>query len=102
MVLRLRQPERRRFKSTLRDAHRRQREYYYAAVSVLVVKIILLFFLGILCYVSLRLFPYRFPAGTFAVRYGVPVVVAAFMLVLLRVIYSNIKELRENRPSRRR
>lgn len=102
MVLRLRQPERRRFKSSMRETHRRQREYYYAAVSVLVVKIFLFVFLGVLGYVSLRLFPYRFPEGTFAMRYGVSVLVAAFMLVLLRIIYSNIKDLREARRSRRR
>lgn len=97
MIMRLRQPDRKRFRSPLREARRRQREYYYAAVSVLVVKIVLFVFLCILLYVSLTLFPSRFAKGPFIARYGVPMVVAAFLLVIARFIYGNIKELRESR-----
>ena len=100
--MRLRHPDRRRFRSPLREARRRQREYYYAAVSVLVVKIVLFVFLCILLYVSLRLFPYRFENGPFLARYGVPVVVACFILILARFIYKNIIELKTSRPDTRR
>jgi amino acid permease len=86
----------------MREAHRRQREYYYAAVSVLVVKIVLLVFLCILLYVSLQLFPHRFENGPLFARYGVPILAACFILVLARFIYKNIKDLRESRPPRHR
>lgn len=99
--MRLRQPDRRRFRSPLRDAHRRQREYYYAAATVLVVKIILFVFLCILLYVSLRLFPYRFEKGPALARYGVPLLVACFILVLARFIYKNIIDLRDSRRAPR-
>lgn len=101
MIMRLREPDRKRFRSPLREAMRRQREYYYAAVSVLVVKIVLFVFLCILLYVSLKLFPYRFEKGPFLARYGVPVVVACFILVLARLIYSNINDLKDHRRKRR-
>ncbi|MDD3642736.1 MAG: hypothetical protein PHQ19_04645 [Candidatus Krumholzibacteria bacterium] len=100
MVMRLRQPDRRRFRSPLREAHRRQREYYYAAASVLVVKIVLFVFLCILLYVSLKLFPYRFENGSYLARYGVPVIIACFIIVLARFIYKNMNDLKDYRRNR--
>jgi hypothetical protein len=95
MVMRLRQPNRRGFRSPIRERRKRQREYYYAAVSVLVVKIILLVFLSILFAVSAQLFHYRFPHLTPALRYAVPALVAIFAFVLIFLIYKNIRELKE-------
>jgi amino acid permease len=100
MVLQLRRPDRKRFRSPLHEARRRQREYYYAAVSVLVVKIVLLVFLCVLLYVSLQLFPRRFAEGPFFAKYGVPILAACFIVVLGRFIYNNIKDLRESRVKR--
>jgi hypothetical protein len=101
MILTPRQPNRRHFRSPIREARKREREYYYAAVSVLVVKIILLVFLCILLYVSLQLFPGMFPDGSFLKKYGVPMLVGGFILVLMRFIINNIKELREASKLRR-
>jgi hypothetical protein len=95
MVMKLRQPDRRKFRSPIRERRQRQREYYYAAVSVLVVKIVLFIFLAILFSVSARLFHYRFQHITPALRYAVPVFVAAAGVVLAYFIYKNIKDLRE-------
>jgi hypothetical protein len=102
MILNPRKPDRRRFRSPIREARRREREYYYAAVSVLVVKIILLVFLCILLYVSLKLFPYKFPEGPFLQRFGVPMLVGLFILVLVRFIINNIKELKASSKTRSR
>ena len=101
MILTPRKPDRRHFRSPIREARKREREYYYAAVSVLVVKIILLVFLCILLYVSLQLFPGMFPEGSFLKRYGVPLLVGGFIAVLLRFIINNIKELRASAAARR-
>ncbi len=95
MIFTPRKTDRRRFRSPIREARRREREYYYAAVSVLVVKIILLVFLCILLYVSLQLFQGMFPDGTVLKRFGVPLLIAGFILVLIRFIINNIKELRD-------
>ncbi len=104
MVLKIRQPNRRRFKSAIRESRKRQREYLYAAVSVLVVKIILFVFLCILFSVTIKLFHYRFEDGGFVVRNSVPALVAAFAAILAFYIYKNIKEIRalskENSSSR--
>ncbi len=97
MILNPRKPDRRRFKSPIRETRKREREYYYAAVSVLVVKIVLLIFLSILLYVTLQLFPGMYPEGSILKRFGVPMLVAAFILVLGRFIVNNIKELRDAR-----
>ncbi|MBN1164971.1 MAG: hypothetical protein JXB45_10360 [Candidatus Krumholzibacteriota bacterium] len=94
-MLRLRQPDRRRFKSSIREKGRRQREQLYSLVSILVVKITLLVFLCILFSVSVRLFHYRFPESSFPLRYSVPLLVAVFILVLAKYIYKNIKEIKE-------
>ena len=102
MILNPRKPDRRHFRSPIREARKREREYYYAAVSVLVVKIILLVFLCILLYVSLQLFPGMFPEGSFLKRFGVPMLVGGFIAVLLRFIVNNIKELREAAAARRK
>ncbi len=101
MILTPRKPDRRHFSSPLREARKREREYYYAAVSVLVVKIILLVFLCVLLYVTLQLFPGMFPEGSVLKRYGVSLLMAGFILALLRFIISNIKELREASKLRR-
>jgi hypothetical protein len=102
MILTPRKPDRRHFRSPIREARKREREYYYAAVSVLVVKIILLVFLCILLYVSLQLFPGMFPEGSFLKRFGVPMLVGGFIAVLLRYIVNNIKELRDAAAARRK
>ena len=101
MILTPRKPDRRRFRSPIRESRRREREYYYAAVSVLVVKILLLVFLCILLYVSLQLFQGMFPDGALLKRFGVPLLILGFILVLIRFIINNIKELREMSKKRR-
>lgn len=101
MILKLRQPNRRRFKSTIRERRKREREYYYASFSVLVVKIILFVFLAVLFSVSFRLFHYRFDHLSPPVRYAVPLLVAGSAIVLIYFIYKNIKELREWQRDRR-
>lgn len=94
MILNPRKPNRRHFRSPIREARKREREYYYAAVSVLVVKIILLVFLCILLYITLQLFHGMFSDGSVLKRFGVPFLIAGFILVLVRFIINNIKELR--------
>jgi len=101
MVMKLRQPDRRRFRSPIRERRRREREYYYAAVSVLVVKIVLFVFLVILFSVSARLFHFRFQHLSPPLRYMVPSLVALASIVLLFFIIKNIKELRELSRERR-
>jgi hypothetical protein len=95
MIMRLRQPNRRGFRSPIKERRRRQREYYYASVSVLVVKIVLFVFLCILFSVTVRLFHYRFSHLTPVARYAVPAIVAIFAIVLVYFIYKNILEIRE-------
>ena len=95
MVLNLRQPNRRGFKSALKETRRRKREYYYSAVSVLVVKIILLFFLCILFTVTTRVFYYKLSHNPGILRYSIPAVVLIAIIVLIRYIILNIKELRD-------
>ncbi len=99
--MKLRQPDRRRFRSPIRERRRREREYYYAAVSVLVVKIILLIFLGILFDVSIRLFHFRFQHLSPPIRYMVPALVGLAALALVYFIIKNIKDLRELSAQRR-
>ena len=95
MVMKLRHPDRRKFRSPIRERRRRQREYYYAAVSVLVVKIVLFIFLGILFSVSVKLFHHRFQHVAPALRYAVPAFVALAAVILAYFIYKNIKDLKE-------
>jgi len=94
MIMKSRRPDRRHFTSPIRDSRRRTREIYYATMSVLVVKIVLFVFLGILFYQSIILFTTRFTGAPAPLRYAVPVLVGAFMVVLVRFIYKNIKDLR--------
>lgn len=101
MVLKTRRPDRRHFKSRIRETRRREREYYYAAVSVFIVKLVLLVFLGILFSVTASLFPSRFRDGPFLAKYGLPMLVLAFIVVLLVYIWRNYKELRELGRKRR-
>lgn len=104
MILRPREPDRRRFTSHLRARRTRQREYYYASFMVLVVKIILFIFLWILFSVSIRLFRYRFADSPPLQRYILPVLIGIFAIALGYFIYKNIKDLielsRENRKKR--
>lgn len=93
MIMRLRPPDRRKFRSPLRERKRHQREYYYASVSILVVKIVLFVFLWVLFFVSVRLFRYRFSHLTPPIRYAIPAVVCIFALVLGYYIIKNIREL---------
>jgi apolipoprotein N-acyltransferase len=95
MIMRLRQPNRRGFRSPIRERRKRQREYYYAAVSVLVVKIVLSIFLVVLFWVSFRLFHYGFPHLAPVVRYALPTIIAVFTVVLACFIYKNIKDIKE-------
>jgi uncharacterized membrane protein len=95
MVLKLRKPDRRRFRSAIRERHKRIREYYYASVSVFVVKIVLFVFLLILFTVSARLFHYRFAHLAPVPRYAVPGIVAVAAIILAYFIYKNFKDLRE-------
>lgn len=99
--MRLRQVKRRKFKSKILESRRRQREYYYSAVSVVVVKIILFAFLGILLYISSRVFYYRFEEANTMGRFAIPVIVLIAMIYLGVFIYRDIRRLREeskNRP----
>jgi H+/Cl- antiporter ClcA len=101
MTMKLRQPDRRRFRSPIREKRRREREYYYAAVSVLVVKIILFVFLAVLFNVSVRLFHFRFQHLSPPVRYMVPTLVGLAAIALIYFIVKNIKDLRELSAQRR-
>ncbi len=94
--MRLKPPDRRKFRSSLRERRRRQREYYYAHISILVVKIVLFVFLWMLFYVSARLFHYRFPHLAEPIRYAVPAIICVFALVLGFYIIKDIKELKES------
>jgi hypothetical protein len=101
MILTPRKPNRRHFRSPIREARRREREYYYAAISILVVKIILLVFLCVLLVVSIQLFTGMFPDGTFMKRFGVPLLIAGFILILIRFIIKNIIDIRLSSKKRR-
>lgn len=100
-MMKLRQPDRRRFRSPIRERRRREREYYYAAVSVLVVKIVLLIFLIILFNISARLFHYKFQNISPPLRYLVPILVALAAIALVYFIIKNIKDLRDISSHRR-
>ncbi len=101
MTMKLRQPDRRRFRSPIRERRRREREYYYAAVSVLVVKIILFVFLAILFDVSIRLFHHKFQHLSPPLRYMVPALVGIAGIALIYFIVKNVKDLRELSAQRR-
>lgn len=94
MILKLRKPERRHFKSSINIRRRRIREYYYASISVLVVKIVLFIFLLILFNVSYRAFSKKFTDVPPILRMAVPYIVLVFAAVLLFFIYRNIKQIR--------
>ena len=95
MILKMRRPDRRGFKSTFRETRRRKREYYYSAVSVLVVKFILLVFLVILFITSSRLFYYKLSHNPGILRYSIPIVVLIGIGVLIYYIVINIKEIKD-------
>ncbi len=101
MILKLRKPDRRRFKSKVLEKRRREREKYYSAVSVLVVKIILMIFLFILLSVSLRLFNNKFQESPFIIRYMIPALVVVFIIWLFISIFSNIKTIRDSSKLKR-
>lgn len=95
MVLPVRKPNRRHFKSTLRERQKRQREYYYSEAMLLVVKFILLWFLCILLYVSTKLFYFGLQDNPRFFRIGIPAVVFVSIIILVYRIIKNIKELKE-------
>jgi amino acid permease len=101
MMLRLRKPNRRRFKSKVLEKRRRERELYYSSLSVLVVKIILLIFLLILLSVSFRMFHYKFQDSPFIIRYMIPGLVAIFIIWLFNSIFITIKGIRESSKLKR-
>ena len=93
IFFKIKEPDRRKFKSRLREKSRRERERYYSSITVVVVKIILLIFLGVLLSVSINLFTSRFKEASMAAKYAVPLLVGIFMVVLLYSIISNIREI---------
>ncbi|RKZ09055.1 hypothetical protein DRQ05_00400 [bacterium] len=95
MVLKLRKVDRRHFKSSINIKRRRARDYYYAAISVFVVKIVLFVFLLILFSVSYRLFSTKFKNITAPVRFAVPMIILLFSIVLLYYIYKNFRDIRD-------
>ncbi|MCK4538524.1 MAG: hypothetical protein KAV42_06980 [Candidatus Krumholzibacteria bacterium] len=95
MILKLRPPDRRGFKSSFREKRRRKREYLYSAVSVLVVKFILLVFLVILFITSSRLFYYKLSHNPGILRYSIPAVVLIGIGVLIYYIIISIKEIKD-------
>ena len=101
MIMRIRQPNRRRFKSKVLEKRKRERESYYSAFSVLIVKIILLVFLTILLFVSSRVFYYKFQESTFMIRYMVPGLVFIFIIWMFYSIFNNIKAIRESYKQKR-
>ncbi len=100
MILKLKKPDRRRFKSRVAEKRKRERERYYSTISVLVVKIILLVFLFILLSVSYQLFHNSFPDSPPMIRYLVPILVAIFILILCFSIVKSIREIRDLSPRR--
>jgi len=95
VILNLKKPDRRRFKSRVAEKRKRERERYYSTISVLVVKIILLVFLFILLSVSYQVFHNNFPDSPPMIRYLMPVLVAIFILILCFSIVKSIREIRE-------
>jgi hypothetical protein len=95
VILRTRKPDHRKFRSPLRQRARRKREYFYASISILVVKIVLFAFLCVLISVSVRLFNNKFAHLSTPVRYAVPGLIAIFTAVLGFFIYKNIMELKD-------
>ena len=100
MVLPVRKPNRRHFKSTLRERQKRQREYYYSEATLLVVKFILLWFLCILLYVSTKLFYFGLHDNPRFFRIGIPAVVLVSIIILAYRIIKNMKELKEQYDKR--
>ncbi len=101
MIMRIRQPNRRRFKSKVLEKRKRERENYYSAFSVLIIKIILLVFLTILLFVSFRVFYYKFQESPFMIRYMVPGLVVIFIIWMFYSIFNNIKAIRESYKQKR-
>ncbi len=95
MVLKTRQPKRRKFQSTIRQTARRKREYFYSSITVLLVKIILLVFLIILLKTTIGVFIYRFSDSPAALRYSLPGLIVIMIAVLIYYIIKNINNLKE-------
>lgn len=93
IFFKMKKPDRRKFKSKVREKARRERERYYSAITVVVVKIILLVFLAVLLSVSINLFTTRFEDSSAPVKYGVPVLVVLFMIGLVYSIIRSIMEI---------
>ena len=95
MVIRLRKPDRRRFQSSINIRRTRRREYFYASISVFVVKIVLFVFLLVLANVSYQALSRRFQGLNPAIKVSVPVIVLIFAAGMLYLIYKNIRQIRE-------
>jgi len=94
MVLSTRTPNRRRFKSTIRNKQKRKREYFYSTVTVLAVKVVLVWFLCVLLYISTRLFYSRLSDNPNIFRLAIPAVILVTIIVVSHNIYKNIKEIK--------
>ena len=95
MVIRLRKPDRRRFQSSINIRRTRRREYFYASISVLLVKIVLFIFLLVLADVSYRALSRKFQGLNPVIKVSVPIIVLIFAVGMLYLIYKNIKQIRE-------
>jgi amino acid permease len=101
MIMRLKTPDRRRFKSKVLEKRKRERETYYSTLSVIIVKIILLVFLSILLSISFRIFYYKFQDSSPIIRYMIPGLVAIFIIWLSYSIFNSIKAIRESSKLKR-
>lgn len=95
MILQRRQPDRRRFKSSIRYTAKRKREYFYSSITILLVKIILLGFLFVLLKTSIVVFFAKFKENSQYMRYSLPLLVLIMIVALIYYIIKNIKGLRE-------
>jgi len=95
LVIRLRKPDRRRFRSSINIRRTRRREYFYASISVLLVKIVLFIFLLVLADVSYRALSRKFQGLNPVIKVSVPIIVLIFAVGMLYLIYKNIKQIRE-------
>jgi len=95
LVIRLRKPDRRRFQSTINIRRKRRREYFYASISVLLVKVVLFIFLLVLANVSYRALSRKFQDLNPGIKMSVPIIVLVFAVIMLYFIYKNIMQIRE-------
>ncbi len=94
MLLSTRRPNRRNFRSTFRETQKRNRDYYYAAATILAVKILLFWFLCLLLYVSTKLFYYQLSDNPRLMRLAIPVTIILCIVILACHIIKSIKEIK--------